>query len=75
MDEVLDQSYVDLLVKTSLISSKSEARRMIQNGGVYLNGKKVADTNLKISKDFFIKENLLVLSVGKKKSLLLMVDF
>jgi tyrosyl-tRNA synthetase len=75
IDEVLGQSYVDLLVKTNLISSKSEARRMIQNGGVYLNGKKVSDVSLKISKDFFIKENLLVFSVGKKKTLLLMVDF
>jgi tyrosyl-tRNA synthetase len=75
INEVLDQSYVDLLVKTNLISSKSEARRMIQNGGVYLNGKKVSDVSLKISKDFFIKENLLVFSVGKKKTLLLMVDF
>jgi tyrosyl-tRNA synthetase len=75
LDEVNNQSYVDLLVKMNLISSKSEARRMIQNGGVYLNGKKITDANLKISKEFFIKENLLVMSVGKKKSLLIRVKF
>lgn len=35
---------IDLLVNTKLCASKSDARRMIEGGGVYLNEEKVADT-------------------------------
>ncbi|MCY7493668.1 tyrosine--tRNA ligase [Bacillus safensis] len=52
----------DLLVELELQSSKSEARKMIQNGGVRLNGKKVEEFDLQIQ-----VENDLVVQVGKRK--------
>ncbi|QOR65939.1 tyrosine--tRNA ligase [Cytobacillus suaedae] len=53
---------LDLLVELKLQSSKSEARRMIQNGGVRLNEEKISDVNLQVA----IKDGL-VLQVGKRK--------
>ncbi len=51
---------VDLLVETSLVENKSQARRVIDQGGVRLNSQKVTDTNVEV-KDGDI------LQVGKRK--------
>ncbi|MFE7062714.1 tyrosine--tRNA ligase [Sutcliffiella sp. NPDC057660] len=55
---------IDLLVQLELQSSKSEARRMIQNGGIRINGEKVMEVDLLVGfeKDFIIQ-------VGKRKFL------
>ncbi|USK71289.1 tyrosine--tRNA ligase [Peribacillus asahii] len=53
---------VDLLVELQLLSSKSEARRMIENRGVKINGNKVEDTRLQVS----ITDGLII-QVGKRK--------
>lgn len=55
-------SIVDLLTTLDLLSSKSEARRMIQNGGIRINGEKVNDIQLIVT----ITDNLIV-QVGKRK--------
>jgi len=56
---------VDLLVKSGLVPSKSEARRAIEQGGVEAGGKKVSDIGLK-----FLREELkgegIILKKGKK---------
>jgi tyrosyl-tRNA synthetase len=38
-----------LLVRTGCVSSTSEVKRLIQQGGLYLNGQKVTDPELKVS--------------------------
>lgn len=55
---------VDLLINTNLAPSKSEARRLIQQGGVSIDNEKIADLsfNFKIEKDIVIK-------VGKRRFL------
>jgi len=53
---------LDLLVELKLLSSKSEARRMIGNSGVKLDGEKVVDPQLQVS----ITGELIV-QVGKRK--------
>ncbi len=42
---------LDLLVVTKLCASKSEARRLVQQGGVSVDNEKVSDPNLLIAKD------------------------
>ncbi len=42
---------LDLLVVTKLCASKSEARRLVQQGGVSIDNEKVSDPNLLIAKD------------------------
>ena len=41
-------SILDYMVESGLATSKSDARRKIEQGGVEINGKKVTDTNLKL---------------------------
>lgn len=59
-----DVQIIDLLVELNLLNSKSEARRMIENKGVKINGEKVEDNQLLVS----ITNNLIV-QVGKRKFL------
>lgn len=60
-----EMNICDLLVKTSLCSSKSEARRMIEGGAISVKGEKVASFTLNITeKDF--ENNSLLLKKGKK---------
>lgn len=63
--ELLDINIVDLLSEVNLVSSKSEARRLIEQNGISLNQEKVKSVEQLItSKD--LKNNSLVLQKGKK---------
>ncbi len=53
---------IDLILKVNFSPSKSEARRLIQQGGVSINGEKIEDFNHKI-----ISDGEFVLKVGKRK--------
>ena len=53
-----------LLVKCGLASSNGEARKLVQGGGVSLNGEKVADFKQQLAKDFFNEECMI--KKGKK---------
>jgi tyrosyl-tRNA synthetase len=54
----------ELLANLNLASSKKEAKRLIEQGGVKLNSEKVSDTNAEIN----LKDEIL-LQVGKRKFL------
>ncbi len=71
--EVMGQKLVDVLVKLSLSPSKSEASRLIKNGGAYLNNERIDDAALLLEEAHLIDGKYLVLSVGKKKRFLLTV--
>ncbi|WP_419182720.1 tyrosine--tRNA ligase [Metabacillus fastidiosus] len=60
---------VNLLVELGLQKSKSEAKRMIENGGIRLNGEKIGDTQLEV-----MIENNLILQVGKRKFIQIKMD-
>ncbi len=55
---------LDLLVATKLASSKSEARRLVTQGGVLVNDEKVSDIDTKFSKNAF--NELFIIKKGKK---------
>ena len=56
---------VALVHKTGIVASRSEARRAVEQGGITLDGEKIADINAVIAKDRFAGEGL-VLKKGKK---------
>ena len=56
----------DLFHRVGLTRSKSEARRLIQQGGAYLNDEKVRDVEQIISLDD-LQNDVLVLRAGKKR--------
>ncbi len=62
---------IDALVAAALMSSKSEARRTIENGGVYVNNRKCAGIEKTLTPDDLASESVIVLRSGKKKYALL----
>jgi tyrosyl-tRNA synthetase len=62
--ELSEMTIVDLLVKTGLCESKSEARKLIAGGGVYANGQNVESESVMATS--LIKEGTIVLRKGKK---------
>ena len=57
---------IDLIVLSKLESSKSEIRRLIKGNGIKINNQVISDEKLIITKDLF-QDNLIKLSLGKKK--------
>jgi tyrosyl-tRNA synthetase len=57
---------VDLLVEVNLAPSKAEARRLISQGGVKLNGERISDVSFEIDTE---ESNAVQLRVGKLKFL------
>lgn len=56
---------LDILLFAGLIPSKGEGRRLIQQGGLYINGERADDPNLVISAADF-KDGELIIRKGKK---------
>jgi len=71
--DVEERSLVDLAASSGLCRSKSDARRLIQNGGLYLNNTRVADVEATASAADVVDGRVLVLRSGKKKFLLVKV--
>jgi tyrosyl-tRNA synthetase len=59
---------VELLARVRLAPSKSEARRLVQSGGVYLNNRRVSDPNTRLTRDQAIGGRLFVLRKGQKQN-------
>ena len=62
-----DLNIVDLLVESSVCSSKREAREFISNGSITLNGEKITDLEFVVTKNTCIESKYLVVRRGKKK--------
>ncbi len=59
---------INLMLDSKIVPSKSEGRRLINSGGVYINGKRVENQNHCITREDF-NNNEIELRVGKKKFL------
>lgn len=59
---------VDLVALVKLAPSKSEARRLVQGGGVYLNNRRMADVQARILVDSAIGGVVFVLRKGAKQN-------
>ncbi|PLR83363.1 tyrosine--tRNA ligase [Bacillus sp. V33-4] len=55
-------SVIDAIVKLKLLPSKGEARKMIQNGGIRVNGEKIIDNNFLV-----VVQDETIIQVGKRK--------
>ena len=65
-DEEGNIDLISLLVKSALVTTRSEGRRAIEQGGVSVDGKKVTDIRHVLSKDTLTGDGI-VLKRGKKK--------
>ncbi len=66
IDEInfkIDSKLIDTLTSNSSVSSKSEAKRLIEGGGIKIDDDQINDINLTIDKSY----NNKILKIGKKK--------
>ena len=57
---------VSFLAETGVFTSKGEARKMVQNGGVSINRRKVEDVGMKITNKLLLHEQYIMVQKGKK---------
>lgn len=62
-----DTNIVELLVASGVCSSKREAREFVSNGSITLNGEKVTDLEMVVSRDKCIESKYIIIRRGKKK--------
>ena len=62
-----------LLTETNIFTSKGEAKKMIQNGGVSINRKKIDDPQHTVALPMLLHNKFLLIQKGKKNYYLLMV--
>jgi tyrosyl-tRNA synthetase len=62
-----EMKLLDLLVEAKISPSKRQAREDIQNGAVYVNGSRVTDLEVMVSKEDRIEGLYLIIRRGKKK--------
>ena len=62
---------VDLLVRAQAAPSKSEARRLVQGGGVYVNNRRAGDPQARLSRNDAIGGRVFVLRKGQKQQYLI----
>lgn len=63
-----------LAEKSAVFTSKGEARKMIQGGGVSINKEKIGDANQVFDTNHLINDQYLVVQKGKKNYFLLIID-
>ena len=73
LEQVLYQKVVDLLVLCGLQPSKGEARRLIRNGGVYINNQKIEEEQACVDASHLIDNRLMLVAAGKKNKMLLRI--
>jgi tyrosyl-tRNA synthetase len=59
---------VDLVARVQLASSKGEARRLVQSGGIYVNNRRISDPHARLTRDQAIGGRLFVLRKGQKQN-------
>jgi tyrosyl-tRNA synthetase len=59
---------VDLVARAQLAPSKSEARRLVQSGGVYVNNRRMSDPQARLTSDQAIGGRVFILRKGRKQN-------
>ena len=57
---------MDVLVEAKVFASKGEARRLVRNGGLYINNQRIDAEDQKMSEAFLLAGNMSVVRTGKK---------
>lgn len=73
-DDVLNCSLVDLSVLAGLMESKSAARRLLKQGGMYLNNGRVDGESKRIEAEDIVDGKVLLLSAGKKNKVVVRIS-
>ncbi|KAA8491097.1 Tyrosine--tRNA ligase [Porphyridium purpureum] len=71
--QLVGQPVVDVLVSAELQKSRGEARRLLKNGGVYVNNARITDVDAVIEEAQLLDGRILLLAAGKKNKLVVRV--
>lgn len=63
----LNKSIIEVLTENNICKSNREARELIDSGAISINGDKIMDKELLISRDNLLYEKFLIVRKGKKK--------
>ena len=66
---------ISFLAETNIFSSKGEARKMLLNGGISINRKKIDDAQTLITTNFLLHEKYLLVQKGKKNYYLILFQY
>lgn len=72
-ERLVEAAVVDVAVSCGLCKSKSDARRLVTDGGFYVNNMRVADVAAKVRGDMLVDGRVMVLRAGKKNFCLVKV--
>lgn len=61
---VMTMPLIDLLIEQNILPSRGEAKRLIRQGGLYLDGQRVEDIGQILN---FVSKDQIILKVGKRK--------
>jgi len=64
-------SLIDAMCEAGLAKSKGEARRSIQQGGAYVNNRRITEIDARLNSSYLASETVMVLRSGKKRYALL----
>lgn len=67
-------SVIDLAISSGLVSSKGEARRLVLNGGLYLNNRRISDAQQRVGLRDCIEGQVLILRKGQKQYQLVRIE-
>lgn len=73
-DDAVGKLFVDAVCLSGLCSSKAEAKRLIRNGGLYLNNEKVTDEQKIIEQGDLLGSSYLLFGKGKKEKLVVKLN-
>lgn len=65
-EAIVGKSIVDVAAAAGMFTSKGEARRMAQQGGLYINNSRITDVTHNIAASELIEGRLVILRAGKK---------
>lgn len=71
--DVVGAKFIDLLILAGLQPSKGQARRLVENGGAYLNNSKISALDHTVTEADLIEGRLLLIAIGKKNKLVVRV--
>ena len=66
---------ITFLFESKIFASKGEARKMITNGGISINRKKIIDANQKLSNEDLLHDKYVMVQKGKKNFYLVEFEF
>lgn len=70
---MLGTKLLDVMASTGIVASKSEGRRLISQGGLYIGNDKVTDQELLLTADLFTDQHLLMRK-GKKNYIRIVIE-